>query len=115
MERRLRLRDRRVFARSKQAGRTHRHPLVMISVLPNDLPYNRYGFITGKALGNAVVRNRARRLLREGIRQLHPRLCSGVDIILIARPAMVGISYAEVLSSLSNLVERAGLLAREAP
>jgi len=46
----------------------------------------RVGYITSRALGNAVKRNRARRLLREAMRRLADQLPSGWDIVLVAQP-----------------------------
>jgi ribonuclease P protein component len=49
----------------------------------NNLPYNRICFSFSRGFGNAVVRNRARRLSREAFRLLKPRLNGGHDLILI--------------------------------
>ena len=103
MQRRFRLRDSRDFARLRRGGRTVSAGGVLLSVMPNDLAHNRYGFITGKALGNAVVRNRTRRLLREALRQLHPRLKTGLDIVLVARPTLVGKPFSAVQRILEEL------------
>ena len=65
MQRRLRLRRKDDFARLRQHGRVWRHHMLILSVTPNGLTHNRYGFVTSKHLGKAVVRNRTRRLLRE--------------------------------------------------
>ena len=50
-------------------GRRYESSLITAFVLPNNLPYNRFGITASrKAIGNAVQRNRARRLLREAFR-----------------------------------------------
>ena len=113
MQRNLRLRQTDDFARLRASGRVWRHPFLMLSVTSNDLPHNRYGFVTSKQLGGAVVRNRVRRVLREAVRQLHPRLRPGHDMALIARPPIVGQPSAEVWHAVETLTQRAGLL--EAP
>lgn len=51
----------------------------------------RVGYITSKKLGAAVKRNRARRLMRESVRQLADRVQPNWDIVLVARSDMVGI------------------------
>lgn len=75
----------------------------------NSLPFNRYGFIVSKRVGAAVVRNRARRLLREAVRALDGELTPGFDIVLIARPALKGEPFAAVLEAVRELAIRAGL------
>ena len=75
----------------------------------------RLGVITSGKLGNAVVRNRARRLLRQSFR-LHQGDFNGpVDLILIARHSIAGRSYAEVERDFLEALRRAGLLKTERP
>lgn len=85
----------------------------MISVVQNECDYNRYGFITGKALGKATARNRVRRHLREAVRSLHPHLKTAHDIVVIARPAIVGQSYWDVYRVLEMLLTKGGLMVEE--
>ena len=109
MQRQNRLRRKADFDRVRAARRTWRHPLLSISVAPNALTYNRYGFITSRRLGGAVVRNRVRRVLREGVRRLMPRLRDGYDVTLLARNEIVGQPYNTVVDALEGLFKRAGL------
>lgn len=76
----------------------------------NGTDHNRYGIITGKALGKAVVRNRVRRLLREAIRSLHPHLQSGHDVVIIARRPLVGQPFADIQRIVRMQLQQAGLL-----
>jgi len=59
-------------------------------MLNNNLPYNRICFSFPRGFGNAVVRNRARRLGREAFRLLKPRLNGGYDLILMVYPEESG-------------------------
>lgn len=110
MQRRFRLTRGEDFARVREHGRTYQHRLLLLTVVSNGLPFNRYGFVTSKRLGNAVTRNRARRVLREVIRQLHPRLCPGFDVVIVARREIVGQHFLSVSRTVLEMVQRAGLL-----
>jgi ribonuclease P protein component len=57
----------------------------------------------------AVHRNRTKRLLREAMRTLLPNIASSVDLILIARPALLSASLTEVRDALLQLLQRAKL------
>jgi ribonuclease P protein component len=75
--------------------------------LPNNLDHNRYGFVTSKRLGKAVVRNRVRRRLREIVR-LTPA-ASGYDIVLSAKTKAVGAEFSDLRESVGRLLARADL------
>lgn len=110
LERRLRLHKAEDFARVRQDGKVYTHPDLLLSFAPNPFDHNRYGFITSKRLGKAVVRNRVRRRLRECIRQLHPHLRDGYDVVLIARPGAVQQPFSALHRIIEGLVRRAALL-----
>ena len=59
-------------------------------------PYSRLGVITSRKVGNAVVRSRARRLLRESFRLHQHELRRFVDVVLVARPSIRGKAFSEV-------------------
>jgi ribonuclease P protein component len=65
--------------------------------------------ITSRRVGEAVVRTRARRLLREAFRIHQPRLVRPVDIVLVARPSIAGKSFAEVAGDYCIALRRARL------
>lgn len=110
MQKQLRLRHSRDFARLRQHGKAYHDKHMILSVLPNDLPHNRYGFITSRALGNAVTRNRVRRQLREAVRQLHPRLQPGYDIVIVGKRALVQKPFALISRIVDRLARQANLL-----
>ena len=81
----------------------------MIRPRANGLPHNRYGFVTSRAVGKAVTRNRLRRRLREAVRSLS--LVNGWDVVVIGRRSAAEAIYGQIRESLAALLERAGLLA----
>jgi len=110
MQRHFRLRRNEDFGRLRREGRSYRHTFMTLSVAKNGLAHNRYGFITAKYLGNAVTRNRVRRLLRESVHLLHPRLRAGFDLVFIARQPVVGQPFAAVQRIVDELAQQAGVL-----
>ena len=82
---------------------------LVMKAVPNQLGFSRYGLSVSKQLGNAVVRNRTKRLLREILRVAS--LKPGWDIIFIARKQAAGTQYGELEKTLKNLLSRAHILA----
>ncbi len=60
-------------------------PQVVIYYSKNRLSYNRLGITTGKKIGNAVKRNRSRRIIRQAFREVSPYIRRGYDFVLVAR------------------------------
>jgi len=71
---------------------------------------SRLGVITAGKIGGAVVRSRARRLMRESFRLHQPELTEPVDLVLVARPSIVGKGFAEVERDYLTALRRARLL-----
>jgi ribonuclease P protein component len=98
------------FAALQEHGTIRSHPLLAARVLRTELGTTRFGLATGRALGSAVVRNRVRRRLREAIRSMHPSLRPGWDVLVIARPAIVGADPGAIGTALGRLLARGGVL-----
>ncbi|MCI6560710.1 MAG: ribonuclease P protein component [Oscillospiraceae bacterium] len=73
----------------------------VIYVRPNGKSYNRLGITAGKKVGNAVCRNRAKRLIRQMYRDAEISLPVGIDIVIVARKPVCEIKY-QVLSDYMN-------------
>lgn len=85
---------------------------VMVAAVANG-ERSRLGLTVSRRLGKAVVRNRARRLLRESFRRVPIGGRTGFDLVLIPKPEIVGRSQAEVDREYRERVRQ--LLARAAP
>ena len=76
----------------------------------SDQPRPRVGVAAGRTVGNAVRRNRAKRLLRAAIQRILPDLAAGSDLLLIARPPLTTSTLEETGAALRTLLKRANLL-----
>lgn len=105
-----RLRPGGEFERVRQTGRSWPHRLLIVIVQPRaDEPSarSRVAVTAGKRLGNAVVRNRIKRRLREAIQLVYPQLASGYDVIVIARAPIIGAEVVQITTALSEVLKRA--------
>lgn len=109
MKRRQRLSGRERFEQVRRNGKCFTHRLLVLCVLPNELTRSRFGFSASKRVGNAVIRNQARRRLREIIRLHDDGIARGWDIVLIARPAIARTDYRQIESAVKRLLQQAGL------
>ncbi len=77
-----------------------RGPIVIFSKT-NDLPHPRLGISIGRPVGNAAVRNRIKRLLRESFRLMQHDWPRGYDVVVIVRPhkPMLLAEYQKTLSA----------------
>jgi ribonuclease P protein component len=71
-------------------------------------PAARVGFITNKAVGNAVVRNQVRRRLRHVMAQRLSALPAGALVVVRATPAAAGASSAALGADLDRVLQRLG-------
>jgi len=109
MERRIRLRRTGDVRRVYEKGRSWVHPVLVLIVRPNGLDFSRVGVTASRRVGNAVARNRAKRLLREAARRLYPQFGAGWDAMLVAREGILRVKEPQVEEGLASLLKRARL------
>jgi ribonuclease P protein component len=99
------------FERVKNHGRAEHGRLLVVGVLRVDGSERfRAGFITSRALGPAVVRNRVRRRLREIVRKHQREITNSTWIVTIARPSAPRANYEQLEAEWLRLAERASIL-----
>ena len=98
------------FRRLYQRGASAAGGSMVVYCRKNKLGHNRLGLTASVKLGHAVVRNRARRRLREVYRLNSPQLRKGWDIILVARGRTVTASWKELNDTFLRLCRKLDLL-----
>ena len=108
------LRDSREFQHVYRNGKRYDGVFITVFVLENDALNHRVGVTASKkALGKAVQRNRAKRLLRETFRSNEPSLSAltkNYDWVLNAKPAVLSQKLNAPREELQGIIERVGRL-----
>jgi len=112
VKRRFRLTRSTDIKRVRRYGKSYAHPLVVLYVLKADKTGTQVGVSAGLAVGNAVKRNRAKRLLRAAMVDLLPVILPGSDLLLVARSPLAAAKTLQAREAVSNLLRRAGLLSQ---
>ena len=92
------------------ATKGYANSMLVLYARPNRLGVNRVGITTGKKLGHAVVRNRARRRLREVYRLNEHLFKPGFDIVVVARHRCVTADFQKLTNGYLSLAQSAGIL-----
>jgi ribonuclease P protein component len=120
VKRRFRLTRSTDFKRVRSSGKSYAHPLVVLYILSSDQSRMRIGVAASKAIGNAIQRNRAKRLLRAAMADLltetgngseqYPKPVEGSDLLLVARSPLPRANFSRTREALASLLKRAGLV-----
>lgn len=107
----LPLKNNRDFQRMYARGKSQAHALLVVYTMRNRLGYNRMGITCSKKVGNAVKRNRAKRILRQAYREAEPRLERGYDVVLVARTRTTAAKSTDLTPVLLRQAAKLGLTA----
>ena len=103
-----RIRRRAEFQRVFDAGRRAHGRYLTIIAAPAPGPDSRIGIVASKKLGGAVVRNRAKRLIREMFRtQIGPERAS--DLVVIPKASALQVEAGEVVNDYKTALRRLSL------
>jgi len=107
------LRRKKDFSSIYNKGKSIGERYVVVFFRKNGLDYNRTAFLASKKVGKSVIRNRARRLMKESYRQFRERIEIGYDLIFIARNSITDKKCKDVSRSMESALKKAKLFKRD--
>lgn len=110
----LTLRKQNDFNRVYNRGQSKGSKFVVVIYNKNKLGYTRVAFVASKKVGNSVMRNRARRLMRPAYRNIKEKISPGYDIVFVARSTITEASEMDVERAMFGAVRAAGLFETDA-
>jgi ribonuclease P protein component len=97
-----RLLNRKDFVNLNRSGERYRTKHFTIIINENGLKINRLGITVSKKTGNAVKRNRVKRLVRESFRLHQNAFPAGHDIVFVANKGIEGLMFSDLKEELSE-------------
>ena len=105
-------RSKQEFNKVYGKGRSYVNHFLIIHVLQSNKIEGKIGFVVGKKIGNAVIRNRIKRMLREAYRLNQHDIQNDVSMILIARKPLIDVKCKVVIKAFKELCYKAKILKR---
>lgn len=97
------------FSKVYKRGKSFADKNIVIYYMPNHLPFCRVGFSISKKVGNSVIRNRVRRLIKEAYRLNFGNLV-GYDIVFVARVQSNQVEFHEMEKSLKYIFRKIAII-----
>ena len=99
------LKNKKEFGLVFSAGKKKVGKYIIVYMMPKKQGKNRLGVIVKKNIGNAVQRNRIKRVLREVWRNKGEQFISGHDVVILAKRRIIEVSFQDIESELENLIK----------
>ena len=109
MEKIIKLKLNKEFKRAYGRGKSFIHPGVITYIVKNRLGVVRVGITTGKKIGNAVSRNRARRVILAAFSDCLPHIRGGYDIVFVGRVRTPALKSHYVRAGIEAHLKSAGI------
>ncbi len=106
----LTLKENRDFKRLYRSKTSFVSPTLVTYLIRNNSGTVRYGITTGKKIGNAVKRSRARRVIRAAFREIYPEISQGCDVVFVARGKTPYVKSTKVKTDMYRHFSQAGLI-----
>ena len=98
------------FRRAYKRGSFSASPVLVTYAVRNRFKTHRFGITTSKKTGNAVKRNRSRRVIRAALSQIKDKILSGYDVVFVSRKKTSEVKTDEVLESMRSQLLKLGLI-----
>jgi ribonuclease P protein component len=98
--------NREEFVNLNRSGRRHHTRHFVLIFKENGLSFARLGITVSKKIGNAVQRNRVKRLIREFFRLHRNHFPKGFDIVIAAKRNAISVNYSDITEELSEALTR---------
>ena len=107
------IKENREFTRAYKRGKSFVSPALVTYVYKNRSNNLRYGITTGKKIGNAVKRTRARRVIRAALYEYSDKLSQcrkGYDVVIVARTKTAYVKSTELIKPIGESLKKAGVI-----
>jgi len=98
------------FQQVYRKGQSYVSPLVITYVLEKQRGLVRYGITTSRKIGNAVERNRARRVIKAAVIELLPKIDKACDLVFVARKATGKVKSTKLYLVIYEQLKRNGII-----
>lgn len=106
----VKLKENRDFRRVYNKGKSFVSPFFVVYINKNRKEGVRLGITVGKKIGNAVKRNRAKRVITAAFSTVCPKIISGYDFVIVARTRILDVKSTDVYSHLVKILNSYGVL-----
>ena len=106
----VKLKENRDFRRVYNKGKSFVCPFFVIYKTANRTGETRLGITVSKKIGNAVKRNRAKRVITAAFSTVCPKIISGYDFVIVARTRILDVKSTVVTTFLLKLLDSFGVL-----
>lgn len=106
----VKLKENRDFRRVYNKGKSFVCPFFVVYINKNRTNETRLGITVGKKIGNAVKRNRAKRVITAAFSTVCPKIISGYDFVIVARTRILNVKSTVVTTFLLKLLDSSGAL-----
>ncbi len=102
------------FRNVYKKGNSYANKYLVMYILKNDLSHSRVGISVSKKVGNAIVRNKTRRRIKEAFRlNIDESIKRGYDIIFIARVNIKDVDYKAVEKAIIHLAKKTNMIEKQ--